>query len=72
MKSYPVDILESPCSMVTKRLSMDADRWTWVERESARLGLSHHAFISTLLEWAENAEITNEADLGFLELQEAA
>ena len=73
MNSQPLDILEMPsCSMVTKRLSMDADRWAWVERESARLGLSQHAFISTLMEWAEDADLTHEADLGLLELKEVA
>lgn len=72
MNSHPPDILEMPISTVTKRLSMDANRWAWVEKESARLGLSPHVFISTLLEWAEDADITHEADLGLLELKEVA
>lgn len=47
----------------TKRLTMNAGLWHWVETTAAGLHLDHHHFIATLLEWARNEGVLDDMDL---------
>ncbi|TLD69708.1 hypothetical protein FEM03_15380 [Phragmitibacter flavus] len=48
---------------VSKRIHLDAELASWLDEESAQMGISPSMLVGTLLEWARTEHITRDADM---------
>ncbi len=63
---------DADLSTSTKRITLDANLWQWVETESEQFGMPVNDFIATLLDWARDESIFNDQDLAKPRLDAAA